>query len=329
MQMLGHTVEFVSEVDPFDSLWRIHRYLEWHLCTGPITLKWNRLFFKRAVEFKPDIVWVEMGRHVYASTLERIKEVSSCLLINTYSDDFLDSSKISRHYEKSIPIYDYIFTPRQVNFPELYSRGAKKVGKFWKGFAPERVFPENLSNEEKRFYGTDVVFVGHYESDRAGQLAHLCKAIRNVKIWGIGWQRCREVKFPQGVVQYRSTELEHEYRKALCGSKIAIHFLSRWARDTQSSRSFEIPACRVMMLAERSDDHLACFEENKEAVFFSSTEELVDKAQFYLSYDESRQKIAQAGYQRCISSGYSNYARVSAMIDEALKFYADKIISEK
>ncbi|MCG8403893.1 MAG: glycosyltransferase [Phycisphaerales bacterium] len=72
------------------------------------------------------------------------------------------------------------------------------------------------------------------------------------------------------------------------------------------------------MLADRTEDHLASFEEDKEAVFFSSTEEMVDKAKYYLKNDEARERIAQAGYRRCLESGYSNYDRARLMLQEAL-----------
>ena len=96
---------------------------------------------------------------------------------------------------------------------------------------------------------------------------------------------------------------------------MAIQIPSRLAHDTHSSRSVEIPACRRMMLAERTTDHQILFEEDKEAVFFNSIQEMVDKAKYYIKHESVREKIAQAGYERCMRSGYSNYERARQMLE--------------
>lgn len=316
--MLGHNVEFVFEQNPLDSTCRLIRGLERRLYNGPVTMKLNKMFVQRALKFKPDLVWVEMGRSIYAKTLKQIKEQRGCLLVNSYSDDFVH--KQSRHYNRSIPLYDYIFTPRKINFEEYRKYGAKNVGRFWKGFDPETVFPVELTSEERAIYGADVVFIGHCEPSRVEGLAKLTEAVGKMKIWGLGWDRARLPGTLKNVVQYRCVWNE-EYCKALCGAKIVINYLSRWNRDTQASKSFEIPACGCFMLAEKTEDHLASFEEDKEAVFFSNMDELIDKVRFYLSHEQLRLRIAKAGRQRCLRSGYSNYERIKIMLDEVLKYY--------
>ena len=70
------------------------------------------------------------------------------------------------------------------------------------------------------------------------------------------------------------------------------------------------------MLAERTDDLMLHFEEGKEAEFFSTKEELIDKTQFYLKHDALRRKIAEAGRQRCLKSGYSNHERLKGMLQQ-------------
>ena len=69
------------------------------------------------------------------------------------------------------------------------------------------------------------------------------------------------------------------------------------------------------MLAERTNEHMKLFEEGKEAEFFGSNEELLIKVNYYLSHEQERNRIAQAGRRRCISSGYSNHERLKAMLE--------------
>ena len=69
------------------------------------------------------------------------------------------------------------------------------------------------------------------------------------------------------------------------------------------------------MLAERSDEHNNLFTENNEAVYFSSDKEMLDKISFYLSHKDERNKIADAGYDRCINSGYTYDDRVKEILN--------------
>jgi spore maturation protein CgeB len=72
------------------------------------------------------------------------------------------------------------------------------------------------------------------------------------------------------------------------------------------------------MLAERTGEHLLLFEEGKEAEFFASTEELIDKTRFYLSHAPARERIARAGRERCLRSGYDNESRLRERLAQAV-----------
>ena len=80
-------------------------------------------------------------------------------------------------------------------------------------------------------------------------------------------------------------------------------------------RTFEIPACSAFMLAERTDEHLELFKEDKEAVYFTSTEELVDKVAFYLKHEAARRQIAEAGYRRLTTGGFTYWDRLVQILE--------------
>ena len=63
---------------------------------------------------------------------------------------------------------------------------------------------------------------------------------------------------------------------------------------------------------------LSLFEEDKEAVYFSSNEELLEKCLYYLKNEDIRKKIAEAGRERCVSFGYSNENMVKRVLFQVM-----------
>ncbi len=59
------------------------------------------------------------------------------------------------------------------------------------------------------------------------------------------------------------------YREGIWRSKINLSFLTHSNHDEFAHKSFEIAACGGFLLAERSEGHVARFEEDEEAVFFT------------------------------------------------------------
>ena len=93
-------------------------------------------------------------------------------------------------------------------------------------------------------------------------------------------------------------------------------FLRKVCQDQHTTRTFEIPACGSMLLADRTEQHREFFEEGKEAEFFASCEELLDKTKFYCSNESARKRVAEAGYLRCKQGGYSYVCRLRRALQE-------------
>ena len=79
--------------------------------------------------------------------------------------------------------------------------------------------------------------------------------------------------YPNLVIENKGLYSE-DYSKSFQAFKISLCFLRKINYDQQTTRTVEIPACGGFMIAERTAEHKAMFEEGKEAEFFSSNEEL-------------------------------------------------------
>lgn len=296
--------------------WR--RVPQYRLRNGPDVIRYNDNLLKEISTVKPDIVWVETPMFVFPETISCIKDKFNVFFVCAYSDDPRDLKKISRHFDKSIVLYDVIFATKDSLLQHLFDNGAKYTAKFWKGYDPARIYPRIVSVDEINKYGSNIVFIGHADyvkgiSKRKAPLEALAHKVAGIKIWGRSWGKAGWPKYLNGVVEPMQADGD-TYTKILCAAKVAIQIPSRLARDTHSSRSVEIPATRTMMIAERTLDHQVLFDEDKEAVFFGSIDELVDKAKYYINNETLRNNIANSGYERCLRSGYSNYERMKNML---------------
>jgi spore maturation protein CgeB len=168
--------------------------------------------------------------------------------------------------------------------------------------------------QDAAFWSSDLCFVGHFEKHYAGRMQSASDIVSQTSIWGPGWERyARRNNWARTYVKGGAIWGD-DYLRALAHAKIALGLLSKWIPETTTTRSFEIPAMGIFLLAERTEDHLALFEESKEAEFFGDDEELKDKLRFYLAHDEARNRIAAAGRERCLRSGYSSPDQLKSII---------------
>jgi spore maturation protein CgeB len=66
------------------------------------------------------------------------------------------------------------------------------------------------------------------------------------------------------------------------------------------------------------------YSEGKEADFFESPEEFIDKVQFYLRNEATRMRIAAAGYARVIASGNDIYSRMKQWLADVAEWRYEK-----
>jgi spore maturation protein CgeB len=315
---LGYEITPI-DTDPIDTKKWQNRLCNWvrRKINGPIDLCGVNARIGRLIqEGAYNVLWVDKGLTVRAETLMRVKELHPGTVIVSYSpDDMLNLDNQSREYLAGVPLYDLHVTTKTYNVGELKELGARDVFFVDNGFCPYTHRPVLVSAGERLRLGGPVGFVGTCERSRASSIAFLAQNGIAVKVWG-EWPSIWSIIYGVRSAQVMGRAVfADEYAGAICSFKIALNFLRKINRDLQTTRSVEIPACGVFMLAERTDEHLALFKEGVEAEYFSTNQELLEKVRYYLAHDDERQAIAERGRRRCIDGNYSNQARLAKVFD--------------
>ncbi len=260
-----------------------------------------------------DIVWIDKGVLIYPQTLTALRSRAARRFAVHYTPDPQLVLHKSRHFRACLPIYDLAVTTKAFEINLYKAHGARDLLLVQQGYG-ERFAqaPEARTADDE--FSHDVCFIGHCEKHYAERLRAAAGAAP-AAIWGPGWTRyARRHDWIRPHVKGEGIWGD-EYPQALMRSRIALGLLSKQIPETTTTRTFEIPATATFMLAERTADHLALFEEGKEAEFFSSDEEMRDKIRFYIANEATRTAIARAGRQRCLKGGYSDTAQLQRVLD--------------
>ena len=314
---LGYSVDEISSV-PISRQSDIKRSsfferLMWKLSLPLDLTSANRKIRKIIKRKNYDIVWIEKGNSITPFTLWKIKKIlPSVKLVSCSEDNMYLPHNNSFYYKRGLRYYDIIFTTKTSNLTELKKLGAQKVVLFLDAYDEKLHMPTVLTEEDRKRFGCDVGFVGTFEEDRAMKMLYLAENEIKVVVWGNGWEKWSN-KHPNLII--KNTPIYGEdYVKAINATKINLCFLRKLNQDETTSRSVEIPACGGFMLAEKTKRHLELFQENKEAIFFNSKEELLKLVKKYLIDESERKKIAKVGRQRCINSGYEHKDQLKNML---------------
>jgi spore maturation protein CgeB len=262
----------------------------------------NRKMVAFAKKWKPDIAIVTGGDRISSDTIQHLKKIGiRCILWTT------DPPKESYPLPLlAAPYYDFIFC-LGTEAIELLEKGGIHNAK-WLPMAcdPTRHHPVECTPEEKKKYGSDVVFVGSYYPERAVLFEHLSvRRCCDLAIYGPGWDTlpgssplCKHLK--------GFHTRPEEWLKIYSASKI---ILSAHYRDPQgklpvyqaSPRVFEILACGAFQLCDDQRDVFTLFKEGHDLVKFLDGKDLVAKVQYYLTHPEERRLIGLQGRETVLA----------------------------
>jgi hypothetical protein len=281
---------------------------------GPLISRVNADLVAAVEKESPDIVWFDKPIRFTPATIRRVKELGAFTIC--YNQDSPFGPRNDGCWLQFYRIY------RMLDLHCLFRNADVLRYKDWglnyikTQFSYDPVHdvppPPGWSDADRT---REVSYVGSPCEDRPRFLAALIETYKlPVAISGDEWGKA-----------YRKSELaryvsdgmlrDAEYRKAIWRSKINLSFIRHSNEDDVAHKAFEITACRSFLLALRTPEHQAAFEEGKEAEFFSSVEECADKIRYYLDHPAEREEIAKRGCERAKRCGYDNDTQLSRILN--------------
>jgi spore maturation protein CgeB len=307
---LGVCTRFFS----YSRLWspaiigRIERRYLW----GPAITRINRALQSVASEFEPDVILLYAALPIQPNT---IAQLANQAWVTTYHNDdpfgAYSNKALWRFFRAGLQLANSHHVYRKINVDDYQRIGIECVAELRSYYVPWLDQLPELSPSDWERFGHDVVFVGHIEADtRISYLESLVSTKMPLKVYGTGpWRSLLSPEVYRAICPIKPV-VSTDYRKVLAASKICLAFFSQANRDLYTRRVFEIPAVGGFLMAERTPVMQELYTEDKEAVYFASNDELVDKCQYYLVHHDARKQIARAGRARCLNSGYDVKSRV-------------------
>ena len=254
-----------------------------------------------AKEIKPEIILVFKGMEIFPETLFELKKHTK--LLCNYNPDhpfqFYSRGSGNRFVVEGIRHYDIYFSYSKSICDQLCRKYDVVAECVPFGF-DETVSGSVYSKED---LSDKFVFIGTCDIKRANYFKKLSDF--PVRIFGdSSWNKAKSINknFYSGYPVYGN-----DYGNVSFSSRAVLNLLRPHNIKEQSHnmRTFEVPGYGGLMIANRTAEQLDFFEEDKEAVYYETLEELKDKLQFYMQHNYAGNAIKKNGYKRAQKSGYS------------------------
>lgn len=253
----------------------------------------NQRLLEVAKREKPDLMLTILHRdELDPSVIREISENSDTITLNWFCDDQWRFENYSRYWA---PCFNWVVTTAPSALPKYAHLGYSNVIKSqWASNPLYRKLDLPLKY--------DVTFVGQPHSNRREIIQSLRDTGINVHVWGNGWESGR-ISQEEMIRVFNQSRINLNLTKAsTCsqGLQYARAHGHRQNPEQIKGRSFEIPSCGGFQLSGSVEDLDEYYENGKEIVCYEDVDDLRKKIDYYLSNEDERAAIAQAGYQRTL-----------------------------
>jgi spore maturation protein CgeB len=308
-----------QEVLPFDlqqyePRTRVAQLLQFRYPVGPIIALVNRELCKVAATFRPDVVWFDKTTLFTPGTMQVIHHGGAQIVFYVQDAPFGPRNDgCWWQFRRTYRMADLHCLLRQADIARYRAWQLPWIETMF-SFDPRlHISPRSGFSDFDR--DREVSYIGHPHERRPAFLLELARDHHlDIFINGNRWSRAFTPEESRYFTIGDFLASEH-YRSAIWRSKINLSFVTEDNEDDIAHKAVEIAACGGFLLALRTPGHQAIFDEDREAVFFSSVEECADKARFYLNRPDLREAIAARGRERAVRSGYDNDTQLARILN--------------
>lgn len=187
--------------------------------------------------------------------------------------------------------------------------GARSASYLAFAFDPALHAPVAPTAAEQGRFAADVAFIGNWDAKREAWLAAFEGSGLRLAIWGGSYwrDRCRS-RYLRSC--YRGREVVGaEFRMAVAGATVSVNVLRRQNESGHNMRTFEVPGCGGLLLAEWSDDQARHFRPDHEALYARDPGEMVTAARRAIQDRALAHRLREAASARAAGNTYVHRAR--------------------
>lgn len=268
-----------------------------HIRPCDFVMEMNHELVRVVEQVRPDLVFINKGETIHAETVRKLRYELGTKVASWYVDSPLWIHNSSQHILDSLRWFNVAFVFDGYYIPEMKRWGCQRAEVLSFACDPGIHKTIALSEKEKQFYGSDVCFIGSHHgsnSDRDRILGQLVDY--DLKIWGDGWQHSSNPLIRR---HWMGQALAiSEVAKVYSASKIAVNITYPHSITQPNMRTFEAPACGILLLNDWLSGLDSFFDLGKEVECYSSVSDLRQKLDFYLANPDAAARIGQAGQLR-------------------------------
>lgn len=260
-------------------------------------VRYNKNITSISTLINPDIIIFHKNLALQKSTIKYLKRNNVFTVL--YLHDFLQNPvNRSINFLDSLQYFDLIITTKsyELSYLKLINQNVYFINNFINNTlnkTKDLIFYKDFDEKE-------LVFIGGYEEERYRSLVFLAdNGVRILIYAGIEYKIWYKNFVPHVNIKLVNRTLRlSEYYEVIQKSFLIYSPLRKSNKDLQTSRTVEIPYFGGILFTERTSEHLEMFEENREAIFFETDNELLEKYQLLIDNPDFYNELKLRGNKR-------------------------------